>query len=280
MKRLAQVLKYATLAVYGLCGLALLAFMVPATGLQAKSVITGSMRPSIPPGSLVIIRETPLARLATGDVVTYRKAPGSAVTITHRIIGKTEKAGIPYLITKGDANPSADVGVPGGAVIGKVVSHVPYVGGLATSMRGPAVLLLVVVLPGLVVIWNELNHLRRTLRAPASKPIILLVLVLAPIVVGATRAALTTNTAQITGIALAVTAAPATPAPCPGTVIVQNNGPGSTNTVTCHSSVTVNAHNTTAVTVTNTSTQTSSTGSASAVHNANTTHSNIIVNGF
>jgi signal peptidase len=170
MKLLRQIGKYLTLAIYAVCGIALLTFMVPATGLQAKSVATGSMHPAIPTGSLVIIQKTPISQLAVGDIVTYKKGPGSPVTITHRIVEAEKKAGIPFFITKGDANPGPDPAVPGGMIIGKVIFHLPYVGAVTSAIKAPVALLLIVILPGLLIIIVESHRLRRLLRKPAGNP--------------------------------------------------------------------------------------------------------------
>ncbi len=74
-------------------------------------VVTGSMEPEIPPGTLILSRETDIEKLEPGDVICFQSlSPGMrGRMITHRVIGKTvDENGAVSLQTKGDANPSAD----------------------------------------------------------------------------------------------------------------------------------------------------------------------------
>jgi signal peptidase len=172
MKALKHIGKILSIAIYAVCGVALLVFLVPATGFQAKSVATGSMRPAIPPGSLVIIHRVSHKQLNVGDVITYQKSPGSTVTITHRVIAKITKRGVPYLVTKGDANPVADTPIPGGAVVGKVVWHAPAIGWLSAGVKTPIGLILIIVVPGILIIVDEFGRLRRALAKNKLRPTI------------------------------------------------------------------------------------------------------------
>jgi len=164
MKLIWRTAKLLLLTVYGVCGLALIVFLVPSTGFQAKSIATGSMRPAIPVGSLVIIHKVPLNQLQVGNIVTYTKSVNPPVTITHRLFSKTTKNGIPYFVTKGDANAEPDPAIPGGAIIGRVILVAPGVGSVATFTKTPLGLVIIVVIPGLAIITDEIVRLRRTLR--------------------------------------------------------------------------------------------------------------------
>jgi signal peptidase I len=78
--------------------------------LQGRVVLTGSMKPSINPGDLLITKSTKLAQPKVGDVVLYsaRDLQGQAVsTWAHRIISGNAKEGFTL---KGDANPAPDIG--------------------------------------------------------------------------------------------------------------------------------------------------------------------------
>lgn len=80
-------------------------------GCSLFRVVTGSMEPAIPVGSVLIARETPIDQIKPGDIVTYRsREPGmSGVIITHRVLSIYEgNGGKLYLETKGDANAYAD----------------------------------------------------------------------------------------------------------------------------------------------------------------------------
>ena len=107
-------------------------------GYQVYAVISGSMEPSIPTGSLVYIRETAPEELGEGDVIAFYGARDSASIITHRVVENRVVTG--ELVTKGDANETNDMNpVPYGNVIGKAVWTIPAAGAAAellTSREG------------------------------------------------------------------------------------------------------------------------------------------------
>lgn len=155
--------------------IAVLIGLVPVTRLTTTDVIHGgSMAPTIPFGSLVIVEGVAPNAVAVGDVVTVRAENG--VVITHRVTRTIQLPGGHYLEVKGDANPTPDpVLVPAGAVIGRVAVHIPIVGYLA-GMLGTSVglvSLLALVAAGLLTILlaegleDELAERERT-RGAAS----------------------------------------------------------------------------------------------------------------
>ena len=94
-------------------------------GWQQMTVLTGSMEPEIPVGSMVYVEAVEPETLAEGDVATFAQADGD--TVTHRVVRNRTVEG--ELVTKGDANAEEDVEpVPYERVIGKVVLTVPVAG--------------------------------------------------------------------------------------------------------------------------------------------------------
>jgi signal peptidase len=95
-----------------LAALALLAVCVvvpKAGGATPYTILTDSMRPTYPPGTLVVTKPTPFDDINIGDVVTYQLNSGEATVVTHRVIGRTnDKQGRSALITQGDANNAPD----------------------------------------------------------------------------------------------------------------------------------------------------------------------------
>lgn len=96
-----------------LVGTLLIAFFVvvlPAlVGGQALTVLTNSMAPSMPPGTLVVVRPTPFAEIAPGDIITYQIRSGSPELVTHRVQQRLVASdGTVSLITQGDNNNTAD----------------------------------------------------------------------------------------------------------------------------------------------------------------------------
>src|ERR1700683_585959 len=295
MKVFWRIAKFALVTVYALCGLALVVFLVPATGFEAKSIATGSMRPAIPPGSLVIIHKTPLDQLKVGNVVTYTKSVNPPVTITHRIVKTETKSGAPYFIVKGDANPAPDPAVPGGLIVGKVVFHAPYIGRVALDIRNPVAIAIIVIIPGLLIISDEIIRLRRSLnKAPAktsgpaspppakassaekSRQVILSLAALSFVAFGVktTYSEITTNAVTISKIHLSAGSPSPTPTPSPttgpcpkGTVMISNTGAGSVNIIKCKNTktgsiITINITN-----VTNTNGQSAGSGNSTTTGN-------------
>jgi signal peptidase I len=80
--------------------------------LEARVVLTGSMKPHINPGDLVIAESTKFVTPKVGEVALYsaRDLQGKVVsTWAHRIISGSATDGYVF---KGDANPAPDLGTP------------------------------------------------------------------------------------------------------------------------------------------------------------------------
>lgn len=130
-------------------------------GYHIYSVISGSMEPAIPTGSLVYIQETEPAEIETGDVIAFYGNIDSSSIITHRVTDNRIVMG--EFITKGDANQAEDMNpVPYENFIGKVVRSVPAAGRAAelfTSTDGKilavSVILVSVILQGLAALLDR-----------------------------------------------------------------------------------------------------------------------------
>lgn len=109
-----------------------------AAGAAPLVVLTGSMAPGIPAGSVVVVRPVDARTLAVGDVVTYESADGSGALVTHRVTALGhDAAGEVQLTTRGDANADADLDpVPASAVRGELWYRVPWVGYASDLLSG------------------------------------------------------------------------------------------------------------------------------------------------
>ena len=119
--------------------LACLPLTVPRVfGYQIYTVISGSMEPAIPVGSLLYIQKMEPEEVAEGEVVAYYGTSESGAIITHRVLENRVVMG--ELITKGDANQTQDMNpVPYDNFIGKVACTIPKAGKAAelfTSLEG------------------------------------------------------------------------------------------------------------------------------------------------
>ena len=95
-------------------------------GYSVFRVVTGSMEPTIAPGSLLISQEVPIDQIQVGDIVCFRSREANMLgkSITHRVISIFENGGQICLETRGDANPVADaLPVLQSNLIGKVVVY-------------------------------------------------------------------------------------------------------------------------------------------------------------
>lgn len=156
----------------------LVALIVPRlTGATPYVIETGSMRPSMPPGTLVVVKPTPVADIAVGDVMTYQIKSGDPTVVTHRVITQGfDGTGQPRWRTQGDANNAADqnwvlpVQVKG--VRWYAVPYLGYVTSLVTDQQRRLLMTLVALgLLGYAVamVRNALRD-RRSARADQAAP--------------------------------------------------------------------------------------------------------------
>ncbi|MFS2279885.1 signal peptidase I [Microbacterium sp. OR21] len=117
-----------------------LAIAVPAlTGSTALTVLTSSMEPHLPPGTMVVVRPTDPADVEPGMVLTYQLRSGEPTLITHRVTQVLAGAdGERRFITKGDNNAEADADpVREVQMRGTVWYAIPWLGWVAMAITGP-----------------------------------------------------------------------------------------------------------------------------------------------
>lgn len=105
--------------------LALLPVTVPRLlGFEVYNVISGSMAPAIPQGSMVLVKPMDWSEIQAGDVIAFER---EGTVVAHRVKAKqTEERSF---ITKGDANEQEDfLPVRFEELIGRVERHVPVLG--------------------------------------------------------------------------------------------------------------------------------------------------------
>ena len=102
-------------------------------GWQIFAVLTGSMEPSIPAGSLVWIKPCPESEIESQDVIAFYNSPQNGTIILHRVVEKRTLDGT--FLTKGDANTDPDpVPVSFALLVGKAVCQIPVLGTLAMAL--------------------------------------------------------------------------------------------------------------------------------------------------
>ena len=114
---------------------AIIWFAVGLFPVQPTTVISGSMRPTLDVGDVVIIAKVSADTIKTGDIIQFRE--GEGVTTVHRVVEIQESEGKRVFITQGDANrePDAKPVIPEN-VVGKAVFTIPKIGWAAIAVKG------------------------------------------------------------------------------------------------------------------------------------------------
>lgn len=130
-------------------------------GYSLFRVVTGSMEPTIPVGTVLLAEETPIGEVAEDDIVCFRSTnPGSeGMIVTHRVMKVYDSPdGVRCLMTKGDNNQSMDVNpVKQDNLIGRIIRHTGEgnkMAGMINFLTGDFGFLACIVLPVLLVaVW-------------------------------------------------------------------------------------------------------------------------------
>ena len=127
-------------------------------GFSVFRVLTGSMEPEIPEGSLLLVKKTDTDRIQIGDVISFFSPDPTleGAVNTHRVVDIQTENGEKIFYTKGDANVLKDTyPVRADMVVGKAL-HVSTGWGKAVAvLSNPLVFGSVILLPLLgILLWN------------------------------------------------------------------------------------------------------------------------------
>lgn len=113
------------------------------TGLSSKSekvydvikfrsyvIVTPSMKPTINPGDMILVKKTDIDKLEKGDIITFNK---DNIVATHRI----EEIDGDSITTKGDNNNLEDTPINKSDVIGRFVFSIPKIGYIISFAISP-----------------------------------------------------------------------------------------------------------------------------------------------
>ena len=99
-------------------------------GFSLNTVTSGSMRPSIQPGDLVVLQRVPSTVVKVGDVIAY-VTPRGGEPLLHRVVSVDLRPGVVLVQTQGDANQTPDYGpVQLDATAYRMVASMPFLGWL------------------------------------------------------------------------------------------------------------------------------------------------------
>ncbi|WP_346995635.1 signal peptidase I [Dietzia sp. SLG310A2-38A2] len=114
---------------------------------------TGSMSPTIPTGSVAVVKEISADEIRVGDVVTVDR-PGR-LPVTHRVIEvHPQVPGEALILMQGDANPNPDPGMYRVESVRKVLWSVPGLANVIVWAGNPLVLGSITMLAALGVLWT------------------------------------------------------------------------------------------------------------------------------
>jgi len=163
----------------GLFGLVVLVgaivIVIPAAaGAMPLTVLTSSMEPGLPPGTLIVVKPIETNEIAMGDVLTYQIESGKPGVITHRITGITNSSdGTRTFTLKGDNNDVADeLQVLPIQVVGKLWYSVPWIGNVSNYVNGagsswfaPAIAVALFIYAGFMITSGIVSSVRNRKRA-------------------------------------------------------------------------------------------------------------------
>jgi signal peptidase len=113
------------------------------------------MRPTYPPGTLIVVEEVPADELAVGTVVTYQLETGKPAVVTHRIVAVNRNTrGENLFVTQGDANAAPDINlVRPEQIRGKVWYGVSYLGRVNSMISGSQHKILLAAAVGVLLLY-------------------------------------------------------------------------------------------------------------------------------
>ena len=99
-------------------------------GYDIFDVVSGSMEPEIPVGSVVYVEQISPEKVEAGDVIAFWR---DGTVVTHRVVENRFVVG--EYITKGDANEAEDINPTRyDDLVGRVKLHIPVIGALMTLL--------------------------------------------------------------------------------------------------------------------------------------------------
>lgn len=130
-------------------------------GYRSYLVQSGSMEPAIMTGDVIVIQSK--GTYFINDVVTFQSSANRLVT--HRIVAVEKDGHQNKYSTKGDANRSGDEDIISDSqIIGKVYFVIPRLGYLVAFIKSPRGLVLLLIIPALVLILDELLKIKKNVK--------------------------------------------------------------------------------------------------------------------
>jgi signal peptidase I len=146
------------------------AFEVLSGAYQVRPVLSGSMRPGLPVGGVVITERVPISSLQVRDVVVIHRPDDPQQLVVHRIIALSQGPNGVRVQTQGDANDVKDpwtVTLKGTSAY-RAVYSIPLVGYAAVWMHNPDGRRILLVIGAVLLIGAAVSTVLRTRRRAAA----------------------------------------------------------------------------------------------------------------
>ena len=138
-------------------------------GVKSFIVMSGSMEPALPVGSMIYTVRQPVYKM--GDIISFKNKSGE--TVTHRIIAITEKNASHVYTTLGDANETVDQEtVAYSSVVGRSFIVIPQVGSVIIYLKTPFGFLSLLLAPCLAFALYEFLNLKREMEKEIERKVL------------------------------------------------------------------------------------------------------------
>jgi signal peptidase I len=152
-----------------------LVYISPKFGYRVSEVVSGSMKPTLNVGTMVISHKVSTDIMQVGDIITFRYPyDANATPICHRIVDISATRPL-YFTTGGDAYKGDAVNYPdkdlvsATSVLGLVEFHAPLLGYFISFLSEKIGLVVGLIIPAIIIIilifrifWKELVKYIRT----------------------------------------------------------------------------------------------------------------------
>ncbi len=118
------------------------------------TVLTPSMEPELEVGTIILAKEvSSIDEITIGKIVTYPSSSLGGRNLTHRVVDvETDKDGVVWVTTKGDANFSEDPKIKATDISSIMVKNLPTLGKFMKFLVTPTGYIVVIALPLLIVL--------------------------------------------------------------------------------------------------------------------------------
>lgn len=139
-------------------------------GWQLQAVLSGSMSPTYPVGSLLVVGQIDPSDVRAGMPIVFEDPLEPGRLVTHRVVGPVPDDASAFR-TRGDANAAMDpAAVPARLVRGKVLWSVSMLGGVLDWLKWPNGFILLVGVPAALLLLTEVRRRWLLARPLGSAP--------------------------------------------------------------------------------------------------------------